>query len=138
MSSLSFQSAIAQKIFDIRHFITHKSSWIIYLIKCCLFTNSWYIGKSEYSMSLRININRNGVWRAASRSWDKHFQNPEHKFKEHAKFTIIEKINNEFPPKKKTKSFTTQKIFGYLIRYSLSKRSSISLNHPQGTASSIW
>ena len=63
-------------------------------------------------MNLRININRNGVWRAAaSTSWDKHFQNPEHKFKEHAKFTIIEKINNEFPPKKKTKSFTTQRRF---------------------------
>ena len=34
------------------------------------------------------------MWRADDPPCDKHFQNPGHKFNEHAKFMIIEKINN--------------------------------------------
>ena len=45
-------------------------------------------------MNLRINTHENDVWRADGPPCDKHFQNPRHKFNEHAKFSIIEKINN--------------------------------------------
>ena len=55
ISTLYFQSAITRKTFDSRHFVTCKSSWVIYLKKGCLCTNSQYIGKSEYSMNLRIS-----------------------------------------------------------------------------------
>ena len=74
--------------------VTCKSSRVIYLMECCLFTNSQYIGKSEYSMNWRINTHRHEVWRADDPQCDKHFQNPGHKFNEHAIFMIIEKINN--------------------------------------------
>ena len=40
-----FQSSITRKTFDIRQFVTCKSSWLIYLMKCCLGINSQYIGK---------------------------------------------------------------------------------------------
>ena len=39
-----FQSAITRKAFDIRHFVTCKSSCVIYLFECGLCTNSRYIG----------------------------------------------------------------------------------------------
>ena len=39
------------------------------------------------------------MWRADGPPCDKHFQNTGHKFNEHAKFTIIERLNNGFFPK---------------------------------------
>ena len=69
-------------------------------MECNLVTNSQYITKSKYSMNLRINTHRNGVWREDGPPCDKHFQNPGHKFNEDAKFTIIEKIKNGSLPKK--------------------------------------
>ena len=65
----------------------------------CLCTNSQYIGKSEYIMNLRTNVHKNDVWRTDGSPCDKHFQNLGHKFNEHAKFTITEKINNASLPK---------------------------------------
>ena len=65
----------------------------------CLGTNPKYIGKFEHSMNLTINTHRNDVWRADGPPCDKHFQNAGYKFNEHAKFTIIEKINNASLPK---------------------------------------
>ena len=40
-----FQSSITRKAFAIRQFVTCKSSWLIYLMKCCLGINSQYSGK---------------------------------------------------------------------------------------------
>ena len=45
-------------------------------------------------MNLRISAHRNDVWSADGPLWDKHFQNPGHKFNERAKFMIIEEVNN--------------------------------------------
>ena len=57
-------------------------------------------------MNLRINTHRNVVWNVDSPSCEKHFQNPGHKFNEHAKFTIIEKIKNVYlSPNNKYKVF---------------------------------
>ena len=52
------------------------------------------------------------MWRVDDPPCDKHFQNPGHKFNEHAKFAIIEKITH-LSPAIETKSFRIQKIFGY-------------------------
>ena len=79
-------------------------------MECCLCTNSQYTSKSEYSMNLRINTHRNDMWRARRPPCDKYFQNPEHKFNEHAKFMIIEKTNNASLPKQK-RSFLEHRRF---------------------------
>ena len=77
-----------------------------FLTDCCLCTNYQYIDKSEYSINLRINIYRNEVWRADILSCEKYFQNPGHKFNEHAEFMIIEKANSaSLFPNKKNKVF---------------------------------
>ena len=73
-------------------------------MECNLGTNSQYITKSKYSMNLRINTHRNGVWREDGPPCDKQFQNPGHKFNEDAKFTIIEKIKNASRPKQQGRS----------------------------------
>ena len=56
---LTFQSVFNKNIFLIRHKVTCKSSRVIYPMKCCLCEKLQYIGKSEYSLNLRINIHRN-------------------------------------------------------------------------------
>ena len=78
-------------------------------MECCLVINSEYIGKSEYSMTLSIDTHRNDVWRAHGPPCDKQIQNLEHQLNEHAKFTIIEKINNASLPRQQRRS-----LFGYL------------------------
>ena len=98
-------------------------------MECCLSTNSQYIGKSAYSMnwtSVRINTHINGMWRADGPPCDKHFQNPGLNFNEHAKFTIIEKINNVSLPRQQRKRFLENREDFWILRFetlSLSKRS---------------
>ena len=64
-------------------------------MKYCLWTNSQCISKSES----RINTDNNDFWRVDVSPCDKHFQNPDHKFNRHAKFTITEKVNDASLPK---------------------------------------
>ena len=75
---------------DIRHFVTSKTSWVIYLMECCPCTNSQSNGKSECNINLRIKTHGNDVWRVD----DKYFQNLDHKFNEWTKFLINRKIND--------------------------------------------
>ena len=89
----TFQSAFNKNTFLIRHNVTCKSSCVIYLMEC-LCGKSQYVGKSEYSLNLRMNTHRN-VWRTDSPPCDKHFQMPGHNFNAHAKFTIIEEAYNK-------------------------------------------
>ena len=58
----------------------------------CLCGKSQYVGKSEYSLNLRMNTHRNDVWRTDGHLGDKHFQMSGHNFNVHVKFTIIEEI----------------------------------------------
>ena len=64
----------------------------MYLIEFCLCEKSQYVGKSEYSLNLRINKHRNDVWRTDGPPCDQHFLMPGHNFNTHAKFTIIEGV----------------------------------------------
>ena len=79
-------------------------------MECCLCKNSQHIGKSEYSMNVRTNTHRNDRSRAYGPPWDKYFQKPGHKFNEHAKFTIIKKINNAFLPRQIIKPYKWRSI----------------------------
>ena len=59
----NFQSAFYKNTFLIRHNVTSRSSCVIYLMHCCLYEKSEYVGKSKYSLNLRKNTDRNDVWR---------------------------------------------------------------------------
>ena len=84
----TFQSAFNKNTFLIRHNVTCKSSCVIYLMECCLCEKSQYVGKSEYSLNLRINTYGNDVWRTDGPPCDKHFQIPGHNFNAQATFII--------------------------------------------------
>ena len=71
---------------------------------CCLCEKSQYVGKSEYSLKLRINTHINDVWRTDGPPCDKHFQISGHNFNAHAKFTIIEEVYNKLLSKLKIRS----------------------------------
>ena len=64
------------------------------MIECCLFEKSQYVGKSKYSLNVRISTYRNDVWRKDAPPCDKHFQMPDHNLNPHVKFTFIEEVYN--------------------------------------------
>ena len=99
-----FQSAFNKNTVLIRHNVTCKSSWVIYLMECYLCEKSKYFGKSEYSVNLRISTHRNDVWRTYRPPCDKHFQMPGHNFNTHAKSTITEQVYNKSLSKLKIRS----------------------------------
>ena len=82
------------------------------------------------------------MWRADGPPCDKHFQNPGLNFNEHAKFTIIEKINNVSLPRQQRKRFLENREDFWILRFetlSLSPKGlNISLHNPQDTTGSIW
>ena len=61
-------------------------------MECTLCLKKQYVGKCEWTLNRQINSHRNDVWRTDGPPCDKHFQLPNHTFNEHAKFTIIEKL----------------------------------------------
>ena len=102
-------------------------------MECILCKGKQYIGKSEWSLNRRINLHRNDVWRIEGPPCDKHFQENDHDFNLHAKFTIIEKIEHPPPDKLKLRSQLEHKEDAWMLRlktispYGLN----ISLNYPQ-------
>ena len=90
----TFRSAFNKNTFLIRHNVTCKSSCVIYLMEC-LCGKSQYVGKSEYSLNLRMNTHRNDVWKTDGPPCDRHFQMSGHNFNFHAKFTIIAEVYNK-------------------------------------------
>ena len=53
-----------------------------------------YFGKSETQFNLRLNNHRKDVNRQNALLADQHFKLPEHNFNQHAKFTLIEQLDN--------------------------------------------
>lgn len=81
--------------FYIYHNLNCKSNHVIYLIECSLCNNKAYIGKSETPSNIRTNNHRNDAKKQDSISIDKHFfDNQDHNFEQHAKITLIEKLEN--------------------------------------------
>ena len=124
----------------IRHNVTCKSSCGIYLMECCLCEKSQYVGKSEYSLNLRINTHRNDVWRTDGPPCGKDFQIPGDNFNAHANFTIIEEVYNWSSSKLKIRSLLEHREdFWTLKLQTLPPQGlNVSLNYPQGTTGSIW
>ena len=126
--------------FLIRHNVTCKSSCVIYLMECSLCEKSQYVGKSEYSLNLRMNTHRNDVWRKDCSPCDKHFQMPGHNFNVHAKFTMIEEVCNKSLSKLKIRSLLEHREDFWILRLqTLSPQGHIIKTHyPQDTTGSIW
>ena len=93
-------------------------------MECCLCEKSQYVGKSEYSLNLRINADRSDVWRTDGPPCNKHFQMPGHNFNTHAKFTIIEAVYN-----KSLSKFTIRSLLEHSKDFCILKLQTLS---PQG------
>ena len=72
-----------------------KSSFVIYLMECTL-CRIQFVGKAETPFNIRLNNHRKDANdnnpKASPASI--HFKQPGHNFNKHAKFTLIEQINN--------------------------------------------
>ena len=136
----TFQSVFNKNTFRIRHNVTCKSSCVIYLMECCLCGKLQYVGKSKYSVNLRINTHRNDVWRTDGPPSDKHFQMPGHNFNTHAKFTIIEEVYNNSLSKLKIRSMLEHREDFWILKLQILSPQglNISLNYPQDTTEAIW
>ena len=113
---------------------------MIYLMECSLCEKSQYVGKSEYSLNLRINTLRNHVWRTDGPPCDKHFPMPGHNFNAHVKFTIIEEVCNKSFSKFKIRNLLEHREDFWILKLqTLSLQGlNISLNYLEDTTGSIW
>ena len=71
---------------------------VIYLIVYIL-CNEQYVGKVETRFNIRLNNHRNNVKKANTIMACKYFQQENHNFNKHAKFTIIVQLTNNFKSK---------------------------------------
>ena len=104
-------------------------------MECCLCEKSQYVGKSKYSVNLRINKHRNDVWRTDGPPCDKHFQRQGHNLNTHAKFTIIEGVYNKSLSKLRIQSLLEhrEKIWILKLQTLFPQGLNISINYPQDT-----
>ena len=70
-----------------------KSKLLIYLMECRI-CRIQYIGKSETEFNIRLNNNHKDFHRQNAPQADQHFKLPNHKFSQHARFTLIEQLDN--------------------------------------------
>lgn len=70
-----------------------KRKLLLYLTECTLF-RIHYIGKSETQFKVRLRNHRKYVNRQNSPLLDWHFKQIGHNFKQQAKFTLIEQLDN--------------------------------------------
>ena len=128
----NFSSNITKKTYKIHHTSDCKSKNVIYLLECKLCPVQ-YVGKAETELHFRLSNYRSEVKKPDPTPSAKHFQLPGHVFEEHARFTIIERIEN--PPSNKTAK--TQLIEQREDRWMSELKTlmpngiNASLNHPQ-------
>ena len=60
----------------------------------CLLCNKQYTGRSKTTFNLRVNNHRKDANKRSSLQADQHFRLPAHNFNKHAKFTLIEQLND--------------------------------------------
>ena len=89
----SFKSSVTQKTYHIFHDLNCKSKLLIYLMECRI-CRIQYIGKSETEFNIRLNNHRKDVNRQNAQQVDQHFKLPNHIFNQHARFTLIEQLDN--------------------------------------------
>ena len=108
-------------------------------MECSLCEKSQYVGKSKYSLNLRMSTHRNDVWRTDGPPSDTNFQMPGHDFNVHAKFTIIEEVCNKSLSKLKIHSLLEHREDFWILKLQtlVPQGLNISLNYPQDTNGSI-
>ena len=89
----SFKSNVTQKTYHIFHELNCKSKLLIYLMECRI-CRIQYIGKSETEFNIRLNNHRKDVNRQNAPRADQHFKLPDHNFNQHARFILIEQLDN--------------------------------------------
>ena len=60
----------------------------------CRIWHIQYIGKSETEINIRLNNHRKDVNRQNAPQAEEHFKLPTHIFNQHARFTLIEQLDN--------------------------------------------
>ena len=93
------------------HNLTCKSENLIYLLQCRI-CQIQYDGKSETTFNIRLNNHRKDPKSQASFLACKHFNEENHSFQQHDKFTLIEQIKKQ-PLKKQEYFQKEQKISGF-------------------------
>ena len=89
----TFKSNQTNEVFKIFHTINCKSNFIIYLMECKL-CKLQYVGKAETAFNIRLNNHRKDIKDPKAIPADKHFNQPQHSFNNHAKFILIEQLQN--------------------------------------------
>ena len=88
-----FKSNQTNRTFRIFQKTTCKSNFIIYLLECEL-CKIQYIGKAETAFNIRLNNHRKDVKDPKAIPADKHFSQTGYNFNLHAKFIIIEELQD--------------------------------------------
>ena len=89
------------------HKLNCQSRWLMYLGNCILCAKHQSVGKAEGPFNGRLNNRRKDAKKNKSIPFDEHFQLPNHNFNEHARFILIEQINDKSKGK-----FSTRHIMG--------------------------
>ena len=88
-----FKSKQTNKTWKIFHNTNCKTEYAIYLMKCTI-CNLQYVGKNETQFNIRLNNHKKDIKDPKAISADTHFQKSGHKFNEHERFKIIDKLTN--------------------------------------------
>ena len=106
LSCASFHSATTGKVFKIKHRVNCKTVKGIYQGLYLICKTYQYVGKFETAWNERLYNHRKDARKHKSIPYDEHFRLPGHDFEKHARFTIIETLNN--PMDKMTSRKTLQ------------------------------
>ena len=133
MRQIHSKATFTNKLYIIRQKSNCKSSNVIYLLECTL-CKMQYVGKTETPFYLRLNNYRNEVKRRGTSPSAKHFLLPEHDFEQHAKFTLIERIEKPDNFEDKTRFIEEREDKWIKMLKTLSPSGiNASINHPQMT-----
>ena len=94
LSTKTFRSSTTGERFTIRHQVNCGTKKGIYLGSCELCPKPQYVGKFETFWNKRLYNHRKDAKKVKSIPFDEHFQLPGHDFTKHAKFIIIEALEN--------------------------------------------
>ena len=88
-----FRSTVTHNTFKIYNKLNCKSKYLIYVMECVL-CNKQYTGKSETSFNLRLSDYWKDLNKQNSLQAVQHFWLSARNFNKHAKFTLIERLND--------------------------------------------
>ena len=95
LSTKTFRSATTGETFNIKHRVNCKTRKGIYLASCKLCPTYQYVGKFETTWAERLYNHRKDAKKTKSIPYDEHFHQPNHNFSDHARFIIIETLENQ-------------------------------------------